>query len=112
MREHASSIFGEMSALAVETGAVNLGQGFPDTDGPQSVKDAAIRLEGPGGEAAPDSTAVLFVGEAFLQVAAEIPIRPTVQPYPFEEADRALADLAADRVDGAAVLVVDPTGGV
>ena len=49
-------------------------------------------------------------GEAFLQVAAEIPIRPTVQPYPFEEADRALADLAADRVDGAAVLVVDPTG--
>lgn len=49
-------------------------------------------------------------GEAFLQVAAEIPIRPTVQPYSFEEADRALANLAADRVDGAAVLVVDPTG--
>ena len=43
MREHAASIFGEMSALAVETGSVNLGQGFPDTDGPQSVKDAAIR---------------------------------------------------------------------
>jgi N-succinyldiaminopimelate aminotransferase len=42
MIEHASSIFGEMSALAVSTGSVNLGQGFPDTDGPQSVKDAAI----------------------------------------------------------------------
>jgi propanol-preferring alcohol dehydrogenase len=47
-------------------------------------------------------------GVAFLQVAAEIPIRPTVQPYRFEEADRALADLAADRVDGAAVLDLRP----
>lgn len=51
-------------------------------------------------------------GEAFLRVAAEIPIRPTVQPYRFEEADRALADLAADRVDGAAVLVLDGTAGL
>jgi N-succinyldiaminopimelate aminotransferase len=43
MREHSSSVFGQMSALAVATGSVNLGQGFPDTDGPDSVKDAAIR---------------------------------------------------------------------
>jgi N-succinyldiaminopimelate aminotransferase len=43
MRGHASTVFGEMSALAVATGSVNLGQGFPDTDGPQLVKDAAIR---------------------------------------------------------------------
>jgi propanol-preferring alcohol dehydrogenase len=42
----------------------------------------------------------------FLAVAAEVPLRPTTQPYPFEAADRALADLAGDRVDGAAVLVV------
>src|SRR5579862_8404240 len=31
-----------MSALAARTGAVNLGQGFPDTDGPLAVKEAAI----------------------------------------------------------------------
>src|SRR5262245_45019534 len=31
-----------MSALAVRTGAVNLGQGFPDTDGPSDVAQAAI----------------------------------------------------------------------
>lgn len=31
-----------MSALALETGAVNLGQGFPDTDGPVEVSEAAI----------------------------------------------------------------------
>ena len=43
MREHQSTVFGEMSALAAATGSVNLGQGFPDTDGPQLVKDAAIR---------------------------------------------------------------------
>lgn len=48
---------------------------------------------------------------AFLQVAADIPIRPTVQAYPFEAADRALADLAADRVDGAAVLVIGADAG-
>src|SRR6478735_7387060 len=37
-----TTIFAEMSALAVATGAVNLGQGFPDTDGPQEVLDGAI----------------------------------------------------------------------
>ncbi len=37
-----TTIFAEMSALAVETGAVNLGQGFPDTDGPIEVLDAAV----------------------------------------------------------------------
>jgi propanol-preferring alcohol dehydrogenase len=45
-------------------------------------------------------------GEAFLELAARIPIKLTIQPYPFEEADRALADLAHDRITGAAVLVV------
>jgi N-succinyldiaminopimelate aminotransferase len=37
-----TTIFAEMSALAVSTGAINLGQGFPDTDGPEVVKQAAI----------------------------------------------------------------------
>jgi N-succinyldiaminopimelate aminotransferase len=37
-----TTIFAEMSALAVATGAVNLGQGFPDTDGPSEVLEAAI----------------------------------------------------------------------
>jgi N-succinyldiaminopimelate aminotransferase len=31
-----------MSALAVRTGAINLGQGFPDTDGPREVSEAAV----------------------------------------------------------------------
>ncbi|WP_294181475.1 aminotransferase class I/II-fold pyridoxal phosphate-dependent enzyme [uncultured Schumannella sp.] len=37
------TIFGEMSALAASTGAINLGQGFPDEDGPREVLDAAKR---------------------------------------------------------------------
>jgi N-succinyldiaminopimelate aminotransferase len=41
MRAHTSTIFAEMSALALRTGAINLGQGFPDTDGPASLLDDA-----------------------------------------------------------------------
>jgi N-succinyldiaminopimelate aminotransferase len=37
-----TTIFAEMSALAVATGAINLGQGFPDTDGPEVVRRAAL----------------------------------------------------------------------
>jgi N-succinyldiaminopimelate aminotransferase len=43
MQGHRLSIFAEMSTLAVETGAINLGQGFPDTDGPAEVTAAAIQ---------------------------------------------------------------------
>src|SRR5437588_7526029 len=41
MRPFGTTIFAEMSALALRTGSVNLGQGFPDTDGPASMLDAA-----------------------------------------------------------------------
>ncbi len=37
-----TTIFAEMSALAMRTGAINLGQGFPDTDGPAVIAEAAI----------------------------------------------------------------------
>jgi N-succinyldiaminopimelate aminotransferase len=42
MRPYESSIFSDMSALAAATGAINLGQGFPDTDGPPEVLAAAV----------------------------------------------------------------------
>ncbi|MEV5676365.1 pyridoxal phosphate-dependent aminotransferase [Streptomyces sp. NPDC052179] len=38
-----TTIFAEMSALAVRTGSLNLGQGFPDTDGPDEIREAAVR---------------------------------------------------------------------
>ncbi len=37
-----TTIFATMSALALEHGAINLGQGFPDTDGPSEVLEAAV----------------------------------------------------------------------
>ena len=50
-----NTIFGEMSALAVATGSVNLGQGFPDTDGPTEVLEAAVAAirEGRGNQYPP-----------------------------------------------------------
>ncbi|OOL31866.1 aminotransferase [Rhodococcus rhodochrous] len=41
LRPFASTIFAEMTALAVTHDAVNLGQGFPDTDGPRAMLDVA-----------------------------------------------------------------------
>ncbi|WP_460107070.1 pyridoxal phosphate-dependent aminotransferase [Streptomyces sp. YKOK-J1] len=43
LAEFGTTIFAEMSALAVSTGAINLGQGFPDTDGPEEIREAAVR---------------------------------------------------------------------
>ncbi|MFJ6853683.1 pyridoxal phosphate-dependent aminotransferase [Streptomyces sp. NPDC091271] len=43
LTEFGTTIFAEMSALAVQTGSINLGQGFPDTDGPEEIREAAVR---------------------------------------------------------------------
>jgi len=43
LRPFGATIFAEMTALAVKHGAVNLGQGAPDFDGPEFVKEAAVK---------------------------------------------------------------------
>ena len=50
-----TTIFSVMSALAARHGAINLGQGFPDTDGPELVRDAALAAiaEGRGAQYPP-----------------------------------------------------------
>ncbi|KPI23815.1 aminotransferase class I and II [Actinobacteria bacterium OK074] len=55
LAEFGTTIFAEMSALATATGAINLGQGFPDTDGPEAVREAAVRAlrEGHGNQYPP-----------------------------------------------------------
>ena len=42
LQGYGTTIFAEMSALAVATDSINLGQGFPDTDGPDEIAEAAI----------------------------------------------------------------------
>ncbi len=49
MRGFGTTIFAEMSARAVATGSVNLGQGFPDTDGPAELLRAAADAITAGG---------------------------------------------------------------
>jgi propanol-preferring alcohol dehydrogenase len=45
-------------------------------------------------------------GEELLKVAAEIPVKTTVQTFPLEAANEALRDLKAGRLAGAAVLKI------
>ncbi len=58
MRPFRSSIFAEMTAAAVRTGSVNLGQGFPDTDPPAAVLDAAVAALRSGHNQYPPGTGV------------------------------------------------------
>lgn len=58
LQPHASTIFSEVTQLAVRFGAVNLGQGFPDTDGPASMIEAAARAMREGHNQYPPGTGV------------------------------------------------------
>ena len=63
-----TTIFAEMSELAVSTGSVNLGQGFPDTDGPEQIARAAADaiLSGRGNQYPPGAG----IGELRTAIAA------------------------------------------
>lgn len=58
MHPYAETIFATMSALALEHDAVNLGQGFPDTDGPAEVLEAAREAISAGHNQYPPSTGI------------------------------------------------------
>jgi N-succinyldiaminopimelate aminotransferase len=62
-----STIFAEMTALATTTGAINLGQGFPDYDGPSEVLDAAIDAIRSGRNQYPPGPGVLELREAISE---------------------------------------------
>ncbi|MEU6791702.1 pyridoxal phosphate-dependent aminotransferase [Nonomuraea wenchangensis] len=58
MRAFGTTIFAEMSALAAQTGSINLGQGFPDTDGPAAMLDRAVQAIGSGANQYPPGPGV------------------------------------------------------
>src|SRR6478609_2670771 len=60
----AATIFAEMTELARRTGAINLGQGFPDVDGPADVKHAAQRAIEDGHNQYPPGPGILELREA------------------------------------------------
>src|ERR1700691_4842464 len=53
-----------MSTLALATGSINLGQGFPDTDGPEAIKQAAIRAIEAGYNQYPPATGIESLRQA------------------------------------------------
>ena len=61
-----TTIFAEMSARALVTGAVNLGQGFPDRDGPAKIAQVAADaiLAGRGNQYLPDRAGVVAIPTA------------------------------------------------
>lgn len=61
------SIFAEMTALAVSTGAINLGQGFPDYDGPPQVLEAARQAIADGVNQYPPGTGMPVLREAIAR---------------------------------------------
>ncbi|MGW3038639.1 pyridoxal phosphate-dependent aminotransferase [Kitasatospora sp. NPDC001159] len=63
-----TTIFAEMSALATATGSINLGQGFPDTDGPEEVREAAVRaLRGGRGNQYPPGPGIPELRQAIAE---------------------------------------------
>src|SRR5437762_9548415 len=65
MRPFGTTIFAEMSALAVRTGSINLGQGFPDTDGPDELlQEAADAITGHVGNQYPPGLGIPALRDA------------------------------------------------
>ena len=64
MRAFGTTIFSEMTALAAQTGAINLGQGFPDTDGPPAMLEAAVEAVRAGANQYPPGPGLPALREA------------------------------------------------
>lgn len=67
MRNFTTTIFAEMSALAIATDAINLGQGYPDTDGPPEVLSAASTAVHSGHNQYPPGRGIPQLREAIAQ---------------------------------------------
>jgi N-succinyldiaminopimelate aminotransferase len=107
------TIFAEMSALAARTGAINLGQGFPDEDGPAEVLEAARAAiadgvnQYPPGRGIPDLLAAIAEHqERFYEVRLD----PAREVLVTAGATEALAASLLALVDGAddEVVVFEP----
>lgn len=106
------TIFGEMSALAASTGAINLGQGFPDEDGPIEVLDAARRAITDGVNQYPPALGMPVLREAIAahqQRFYGVSVDPDRQVLVTAGATEALAaTILALTVEGDEVLTLEP----
>ncbi|MGZ0710500.1 aminotransferase class I/II-fold pyridoxal phosphate-dependent enzyme (plasmid) [Coraliomargarita sp. W4R53] len=107
------TIFAEMSALAAKTGAINLGQGFPDEDGPAEVLDAAREAIARGANQYPPGLGILELREAIAvhqQRFYSLTVDPHQQVLVTAGATEALAACLLGLLDGAddEVVVFEP----
>ncbi|WP_456697860.1 pyridoxal phosphate-dependent aminotransferase [Aeromicrobium sp. P5_D10] len=107
-----TTIFADMSALAVRTDSVNLGQGFPDTDGPSEVIEHAVqalragRNQYPPGAGVPELRAAI---SAHQQRFYGLAIDPDTEVAVTTGATEAIASALLGLVDpGDEVLVLEP----
>jgi N-succinyldiaminopimelate aminotransferase len=67
LRGLGTTVFAEMSALALRTGSINLGQGFPDADGPDAIVEAAVAALRAGRNQYPPGTGIPELRQAITQ---------------------------------------------
>jgi N-succinyldiaminopimelate aminotransferase len=107
-----TTIFAEMSALAIDTGSVNLGQGFPDTDGPREVLDAAIDAINGGLNQYPPGAGLPVLRQAIVQHQQRfygVSYDPDTEVLVTAGATEALAGALLGMLDtGDEVVVFDP----
>ncbi|MFZ3315423.1 pyridoxal phosphate-dependent aminotransferase [Mycobacterium sp.] len=103
LRPYATTVFAEMSALAARVGAVNLGQGFPDEDGPPEMLKAAQDAIAEGVNQYPPGIGIAALREA---VAAQ---RTRTFGVDYDPATEVLVTVGATEAIAAAVLgLVEP----
>ena len=103
LRDVPPTIFAQMSALATRTGAINLGQGFPDRDGPAEVVRAAVRALRDGRNQYPPGTGIPELRRA---VAAHQARHYGIELDPDEEV--VVTAGATEAIAAALLALVDP----
>lgn len=112
LRPYATTVFAEMSALAARVGAVNLGQGFPDEDGPAAMLKAAQEAIAEGANQYPPGIGVASLRQA---IAAQrrrhfgIEYDPDTEVLVTVGATEAIAGAVLGLVEpGSEVLMIEP----
>ncbi|WP_372494323.1 pyridoxal phosphate-dependent aminotransferase [Actinoallomurus purpureus] len=104
MQGFGTTVFAEMTALAVRTGAINLGQGFPDTDGPAKLLETAAEAIMNGANQYPPGPGLPELREA---VAAQ---RAERYGLAYDPTGEVLVTVGATEAIAAAILSLVETG--
>jgi N-succinyldiaminopimelate aminotransferase len=112
LQPYATTIFAEMSALAARIGAVNLGQGFPDEDGPDLMLKTAEQAIADGVNQYPPGSGIAALREAIANQRLRrfgITYDPDTEVLVTVGATEAIAASVIGLVEpGSEVLVIEP----